>query len=436
MKDTERIETAPGAPSDRGDGPPDVVVIGAGLAGSLAACRARDAGARVLLVRGARDATTLFSGLFDIGPAREEFDVGAALTNLLVSNRHHPFQSLLRHAQGLKDLVEAVQATFKHLRDALDQAGLRLGGGSSRPRLLTTPLGSTRPTFYALATQEAGDLQTMRGADLLAVGFSGMWGYDAEAYATALTRAAPARFHAGRVHSIEIDLPEGVRSMVDLAELLDRPEDGDPFIERIVRATKGRERVALPPCIGIRHADHLIEELDERTGARCFETLAAFPSVPGIRLRIALEKMLEASGVEVIEGKARGTIDDGAVSSLVVRRDGVDLPIDAGAIVLATGRHIGGGIRGDVDAVFGLPADRRSLARARRRSADQLTLGVSVGPDLRPVDRTGMPVAERLYAAGPVIGGYDPASETCGAGVEILTGYLAGRNAATEALRS
>ena len=207
----------PTADADGGDAPPDVIVIGSGFAGSLAAHRAAESGARVLLVRQPRQATTLFSGMIDIGPAQEDFDVTAALTNLLVSNRHHPFQSLLRHAQGLKDLVEAVHATMRHLREALDAVGLEVGGGPGRTRLLTTPLGSTRTTFYALGTQTRGDLTGLQGADLLAVGFAGLWGFDAEAYATSLSRTGPARFRNGQVSSLEIPLPEGVRTMVDLA---------------------------------------------------------------------------------------------------------------------------------------------------------------------------------------------------------------------------
>ena len=78
---------------------------------------------------------------------------------------------------------------------------------------------------------------------------------------------------------------------------------------------------------------------------------------------------------------------------------------------------------------FHIPADRRGLVRARRRTADRLTLGIAIGSDLRPVDRGGQPIAEGLYAAGSVIGGYDPAGESCAAAVEILTGHLAGRNA-------
>ena len=60
-------------------------------------------------------------------------------------------------------------------------------------------------------------------------------------------------------------------------------------------------------------------------------------------------------------------------------------------------------------------------------------MGISIGPDLRPTGARGEVLYENLYAAGSVIGGYDPTAERCGPGVDIVTGYLAGRNAAAYA---
>ena len=43
----------------------------------------------------------------------------------------------------------------------------------------------------------------------------------------------------------------------------------------------------------------------------------------------------------------------------------------------------------------------------------------------------GLPFHPRLYAAGSVISGYDPAGDKTGLGVAIFTGYLAGEAAAS-----
>src|SRR5207248_2299947 len=156
------------------------------------------------------------------------------------------------------------------------------------------------------------------------------------------------------------------------------------------------------------------------------EMLGAPPSVPGLRLQRAIEAALRNAGVQV---------------QIAVATE-ADLP-EAGAIVLATGRFIGGGIRSDAklhETVFGLPVwagARGSLpplpgeelfaVKAAGRHAG-LTAGVRVGPDLRVVGGPG-----HLFAAGSVIGGYDQSRDEGGLGAAALLGATAGRNAAAAA---
>src|SRR5260370_34205976 len=61
--------------------------------------------------------------------------------------------------------------------------------------------------------------------------------------------------------------------------------------------------------------------------------------------------------------------------------------------------------------------------------AEELRSGVSTDQELRPLDGEGRVAYTNLYAAGAVLGGYDY-SGSCGFGVPILTGWLAGRFAA------
>jgi glycerol-3-phosphate dehydrogenase subunit B len=53
-------------------------------------------------------------------------------------------------------------------------------------------------------------------------------------------------------------------------------------------------------------------------------------------------------------------------------------------------------------------------------------------PRLRPMDEAGGVPYANLFAAGAVLGGYDYAG-SCGFGVPILTGWLAGGYAAKAA---
>jgi glycerol-3-phosphate dehydrogenase subunit B len=57
-------------------------------------------------------------------------------------------------------------------------------------------------------------------------------------------------------------------------------------------------------------------------------------------------------------------------------------------------------------------------------------VGVRIDAGLRPLGPQGTLFDPRLFAAGSVISGYDPAADKTGLGVAIFTGYLAGEAAA------
>ncbi|HEU4429402.1 MAG TPA: hypothetical protein VFT98_11655, partial [Myxococcota bacterium] len=58
------------------------------------------------------------------------------------------------------------------------------------------------------------------------------------------------------------------------------------------------------------------------------------------------------------------------------------------------------------------------------------TAGVRVDDQLRPLTPRGEPAAARVFCAGELIGGFDPARERTGMGVALLTGLAAAERAA------
>jgi glycerol-3-phosphate dehydrogenase subunit B len=114
----------------------------------------------------------------------------------------------------------------------------------------------------------------------------------------------------------------------------------------------------------------------------------------------------------------------------------------ADTFVLATGHHIGGGLRKEHPTRepllnLGVFHDGKPLAAVAPRlqrveyidSADQFESGLATDERLHPLDAAGRVQYENLFAAGAVLGGYEYAGP-CGFGVPILTGWLAGRWAA------
>ncbi|WP_243337711.1 FAD-binding protein [Anaeromyxobacter soli] len=421
----------------------EVLVVGGGMAGTIAALAAREAGARVVLVRRAPGATALSSGAVGVAPdpfalpgeplraARGPLEAARRLARL---RPDHPYAVLGDRLEALPDaLAFATRALAPLLAPPLE-----------RPRFLATSFGTAVPAALCQRSQAAGDLLAVGGA-LVVAGLAGHLGLDAALVAASLeryrARGGPPTF------AVEVDAGLGELGLLrphELARRLEQPGAAEALGAAIRAALPaGAGAVLVAPVLGLRPEAQVPERVAGAAGIAVAELLADVPSMPGVRLQAALEAALAAAGVEVVQGAIQGATGPGA-------------PIAAGATeitaarwVLATGRFVGGGIarRGTLrEPALGLPVQaaegREAGVDLAARPAASLTGAARVGPQpllsaglrvdarLRPLDARGRPAAEGLHAAGAVVGGHEHASDGTGLGVAILTGYLAGRAAA------
>jgi glycerol-3-phosphate dehydrogenase subunit B len=421
----------------------DVLVIGGGMAGAIAALAARDAGATVLLVRRAPGATALSSGAFCA--ARDD----GALTGEPLASRRGPLEGARRLAALHPEHPYAVLgAALERLPEALAFAARRLAPLVAPPldrnRFVATPLGAAVPCALCQWTQAAGDLVAVRGT-LAVVGFADHLAFDAGLVADGLRRLG--RVGAPHAAEVELDLPPvggGPIAMAHaLARALEAPGAAEELGDRLRAVLPARATVALlPPVLGLSAQARVAERIAERAGLPIAEPLSDVPSVPGLRLDAALQEALAAAGVEVLTG---------SLSAPVRLDEPIELAgrvVEARSFVLATGRFLGGGIlrdRGLREPVLGLPvlaaeggqagvhlADRPATTLTHRsRRADQplLSAGIQVDGELRPLGEDGRPVHDRLFAAGAILGGHEQAVDGTGLGLAVLTGWLAGRAA-------
>jgi len=117
------------------------------------------------------------------------------------------------------------------------------------------------------------------------------------------------------------------------------------------------------------------------------------------------------------------------------------IAVDAGAVVLATGRFIAGGVAwGDRcrETLLGLPVatedglmeDESPHGVVRRTPMEWhplMTAGVQTNERLQPL-REGEPAFHNLFAAGMVIGGFASRYVLCADGVALATGVWAARS--------
>jgi glycerol-3-phosphate dehydrogenase subunit B len=418
-------------------------VIGGGMAGSIAALRAKSKGAQVTLCRHSLGATALSSGAVDVAPdpAAPPGDLKSQLVSPELAAReiartrpNHPYAILVDKLDRLKEALSFAAAVLPEI----------LCPPLARNALLPTPLGTVKPAGMAQPAHAGADLAALPES-IAVVQLSVNPSFDAQLVARGLEQSASLLGRKLTAVVIEShffrNIEDALRGCYELAELLERPGAIDEFARDLrPRLPEAVGALLLPPIIG-RHGSSLVAELSKRLGGLpCSEVLSTAPSVPGIRLQEGLDSALVRAGIPVIESEVTCSEPGSGLFTL-----GGGETIEPGAVVLATGKFIGGGIvRAErfFEPLLDLPLFAGSTRASDQYIGDLLAenvqgkhqafrVGVRIDSSLRPLNANGGSFDPRLFAAGSVISGYDPAADKTGLGVAIFTGYLAGEAAAS-----
>ena len=369
-----------------------VLVIGGGIAGYCAALAARRDGAEVTVIARAPGATALYAGAMEVID-----DVDAVLRQA-----NHPITRLGLDAVRL---ATELDTAIRTLQLALEKEGLKFEGTWRTRGLYADVHGLARPGNLVPASVAGGELRALNGKRVAVIGVNEVGDYDAASTAQALKE-----LHGIEAFPEEVSIPE----LPVAASLTDLYGRRAPELPRTRSAA-----IAYPP--GFTNLP--------REG---FELLASPPSPHGWRLQQAIAPSMVRADIKSFE-VARGRLAAAKAGDRTLRAD---------TFVVATGRHIGGGITaGRVPAEpllkLGVYHDGRPVVRMGTRlqhmeyldPGETLRIGLATDERLHPLDEDGRALYENLYAAGAVLGGYDY-SGPCGFGVPILTGWLAGRFAA------
>lgn len=421
-------------------GEADVLVIGGGMAGAMAALSAARAGAKVVVARRALGATAVSSGAVDVAPdpTAPPHDLSAQRlppeqAAAAVARLHpaHPY-GVLREKLGR--LGESLRFCASSLPELFDAPG-------EPNALLPTPMGTVKPAAMAQRAQRGADLAGLPDG-VLVIEFQALPSYDARMVANGLEEAA--RALGRKLAAVPLTsqyfrtVEDPLRPVHELAAMLDAEGAAEALASELKpRVPKEMQAALFPPVLGRARLD-VAARLSAALGLPCHELLSVAPSVPGVRLQEALDRALDRAGVALWEGTAE--CRDLQAGSWVVG----ERAMTARAAVLATGKFLGGGIErvGRFrETVLGLPvfAGTQRVGDEyvgdlldERVESDQVAFraGVRIDEALRPLSADGVPASPSLFAAGSVIRGYDPASDKTGLGVAIFTGYLAGEAAA------
>ncbi|AKF03319.1 FAD-dependent oxidoreductase [Sandaracinus amylolyticus] len=420
----------------------DVLVVGAGIAGLSAALAASRAGAKVLVIDGGAGATALSGGAWDVATTHDPFATPRMLDRALDAHRDpaHPWSRLPR-ALSREAILESHQA----LSDALSiypPLGAHVDGA-----LAATELGLMRRA--ALVQHAVLDLAPIPNARIAVAWMRALRSFDGPFLAASLNEQAVRAGDARRFVAVEVELFRRAGDVTllphEIAALLDAGDARRRLVTTLSRALGGAsfDAVLVPPLLGLE--DDRVRALVE-TGIELpiGEVVESLAGAQALRLARRITVALERASITRREARvARVT------GSEVHLTDGTTLR--AGAVVLATGKHVGGGVVSAShelrEPLADLPLYARGralplISSARGRDPRALygddpftpgagfSLGVGWDASMRALDAHGTPRSRDLFVCGALLDGTHPSDGT-GMGVAAATGWIAGTRAAT-----
>jgi glycerol-3-phosphate dehydrogenase subunit B len=403
----------------------DILVIGAGPAGLVAAWAARQRGAQVRVLATGIGTTHVSPGWIGV---LNGGNLQATLQHWITQHPHHPYA-----LAGL----DALQKGVALFRQVCADAELNYVGDLASNFKLPTALGAIRQAALVPASFAAGDVRKA-GAMLIAAP-AGWRDFYPAMCAENLAR------HGVEARGVTFDLPELHASSqfdatsVGLARLFDRADVRQRVAAQLRPQLGGAGRVGLPAVLGLERSTEAWQDLQDRLGVPVFEIATLPPCVPGIRLYNVFKQALTHAGVQILLEMtvARGTVENGRVASLVVPNIVREKVYHLGQVILATGGLYGGGIATDAsgamrEAIFNLPlhtpGEMGQWFNEKFMSDSEHPLhhaGVRVNTSLQPVDEQGNTVIENVRVAGRLLAGYNPLAEGSSEGVILATAYRA-----------
>jgi glycerol-3-phosphate dehydrogenase subunit B len=416
----------------------DVAVVGAGLAGMSAAVFAANRGLRVVQV-GNAGALLFSSGLLDllgvhpIEEGRTWRDPWTGFAALRRDLPNHPYAKL--------DAMQ-VRAAFGELVAALDDAGLAYTAPGEGNHEVLTGVGTAKSTYCLPRTMEPGAAALAARVPCLLVDFEGLREYSAKA----LAAGAAARWPGVRTLRLAFPCP-GIAGEVYAAHIAQALEQREArgHLADLIRPHLGDARaVGLPAVLGIMRSGRAAADLAAALGMPVFEVPTMPTSVPGLRLKNALERAVAARGVERrVQARVVAVERAGDEFTLSVAATPTPASIHARAVVLATGRFMGRGLAASragvreplLDLHVAQPATRSDWHRTDlfdpRGHALNLA-GLEVDDGFRACDARRAVVHPRLFAVGTILAHQDWARMKCGAGLAIGTAAAAVARLASE----
>jgi len=407
----------------------DVIVIGGGLSGLVAAAVAAKNGKRVTLLTLGAGTLTIGGGIIDVlGYGDEGVPLATPRAGLLEVGPEHPYKKI-----G----PVAIEESLRFFKEICAAEGYPYLGSLDEMQWVPTAAGTFKPTCLIPKTMDTTQLNS--ATNVVVLGFEELKDF----YPHLITKNFKniPGFQDKNYEMVMIDpgLADGRDvTALDVARWLDTPEGLQDCIKQMSTRLKPDSVVIIPPVLGTRPDYVIADSLAQALSCTFVETAAVPPSITGFRLRTMLLSYVKKLGVRIVEqaAVARSIVENGKCTAVVT--DGIDRERTyyAKAFILANGGFYGGGLVAEPghaqEPIFKLPVaapeDHELWANPNlfsNKPQPFAKIGVAVDETMRPLDENGKVVLTNVFVAGRNLQGYDFCFEKSGNGVALASGYQA-----------
>lgn len=405
----------------------DTIIIGGGLAGLVCGLRLQEAGQKCAIVSAGQNAMHFFSGGFGLlAKLPDGTDVDTPLTAIPSLDASHPYAKI--SAEKIEKYAEETKKLFCEL-------GINVEGTAERNRYVISASGALKPAWLTIDDIASVSAKNEKIADnALIVNIDGFLDFNtsfiAESFEKRGTTCKITAVTTDEIRNLRRN-PSEMRAS-NIARIMDNASARTNLINAVkAELAKGEfDAVVLPAVFGLKNHE-TVQSVREELGIKTLFIGTLPPSVPGIRSQMQMKRAFEAKGGTFLMGDeaVASEIKDGTVTSIKTSNLG-DIELTADNYVLASGSYFGHGIIAEIDKVtepvFGadviFDTDRGNWYD-KNFFGKQNFIGFGVAADDRfNVIKNGESI-RNLYAAGSVLGGFNPLHEGCGAGVAIMTAF-------------
>jgi glycerol-3-phosphate dehydrogenase subunit B len=383
----------------------DVVVIGGGMSGLMAAIPLAERGRRVAVISKGDPVCCLSTGCVDVFSKGED-----PVTGITSLPEHHPYRLV-----G----VDSVKESLHIFQKIMEEAGLPYVGDCHVNRKIMTPLGTDKTTCLVPRTMELAECDPDEYIHV--VSFKGIKDF------------YPSYITSGHVNSGYSIFDAGVSSTSAIAERFEEKAFRQDFVSWLGNLSLPDGKIAFPAVLGTRSSMAIFNEISDRLGRDIFEIPTIPPSIPGERLFISLKNLLLEKGGSLYWGKEIASVEklDGKIEAVTLSKLGRSTRVQGTLFILATGSFVSGGLYASMDdvkeTVFDLPTylpgERKNWFN-RNFFIPGHTIekaGIRVDSTLRPLDSE----FSNLFVCGSILAFTEVMKYGCGHGTAIATGVAA-----------